>query len=210
VGSPRTCLVNLPPSQRLEQIIQRQGTSCGNSTQDVRTSTVEQSLCAFFRDDLPSCVNERFVTNLFSRRHHHTAADCVHGIRRKCSTCGASPTHGKRGQEITLQVSDKEGISDSIIASKVEPPVDDDTENIGDKAPVKTNDPVRTECLSIDVYDAGELTLSSLGCALPISSKPCSSVVEGIYEDSRRRPSGSTTGDITYRNKVEIDPCDFL
>lgn len=74
-------LVLLTEHPDLEEIITRQDTSTGNSTEDVSTSTLEERLSTFLGNNLTESVERRVILDSGTRGHHHTTTNGINGVR---------------------------------------------------------------------------------------------------------------------------------
>lgn len=81
--------------------------------------------------------------------------------------------------------------------NSLETTVDDNTDDRGDEATVKTANTIRGEGLPVDIDQAVELTGSSTLGGLGVVGKTGTGVVEGVDEEERRSTSSTTRGDVT-------------
>lgn len=79
-----------------------------------------------------------------------------------------------------------------LTKTEVETSVDDDTNDRGDEASVKTGDTVRCEGLLVDIDQTVELTRATLLGRLVVVGETGTGVVERVDEEKRRSTSGTT------------------
>lgn len=79
-----------------------------------------------------------------------------------------------------------------LTKTEVETSVDDDTNDRGDEASVKTGDTVRSESLLVDIDQTVELTRATLLGRLVVVGETGTGVVERVDEEKRRSTSGTT------------------
>jgi len=98
LGAARPVL--LAKDDHLELVIPSKDTSASNSTEDVRTSTLEEGLGALLCNNLLEGIQGTVVLGSLTRCHHHTTANSINGVQGKAST--KFYTQGK--QEVGKQV----------------------------------------------------------------------------------------------------------
>ena len=101
LGAARPVL--LAKDDHLELVIPSKDTSASNSTEDVRTSTLEEGLGALLCNNLLEGIQGAVVLDSLTRRHHHTTADSIDGVRGKASTNCYTPAEQEAGKEVVLQ-----------------------------------------------------------------------------------------------------------
>lgn len=79
-----------------------------------------------------------------------------------------------------------------LTKTEVETSVDDDTNDRGDEASVKTGDTVRSESLLVDIDQTVELTRATLLGRLVVVGETGTGVVERVDEEKGRSTSGTT------------------
>lgn len=126
----------------------------------------------------------------FTRRHHHTSTDSVEGIRGNTSASGDSPAEQERGNEVTLEGTNKEDGLDRVVHAEVQSTVDNYTKNRGAETTVKTEDTIGGKSLLVDIDQAVELTVSSSLSVLGIVGKTSTSIIQRVHEKQGRSTSG--------------------
>jgi hypothetical protein len=124
------------------------------------------------------------VTHL-TGSHHHATTDSVERVGSDTSTSGDSPAESERGQKVTLEgTSEKDGL-ERVVHAEVQSTVDDYAEDGGSETTVETSDTVGGEGLLVDVYQAVELTVTTLLGVLRVVGETGTGVVEGVDEEQR-------------------------
>jgi len=189
--------VDLAEDELLEFVVHGQDTGTGNTSEDVGTRTLEEGPDTLLGDDLGTSVEHGLVVNGTARSHHHTTTDSVQGVRSETGTGSDRPTEEERGQEVTLERTNKDNRLDRVVETKVETTVDNDTNDGGDETTVETGNTVGSEGLSVNIDETVELTSTALGSGLVVVSETGSGVVERVDEEQRRGTSSTTGGDVT-------------
>lgn len=131
-----------------------------------------------------------------TRSHHHATTDSVEWVGSDTGTSGDSPTEEERGQEVTLEVADKDDWLERVVHTEVETTVNDDTSNGGTEATVETHDTVGSESLLVDVDQTVELTITTGLGVLCVVGKTGTGVVERVDEEKGSGTSHLDNGSV--------------
>lgn len=182
----------------MELVVSGQYTGTSDTSQDVGTSTLEERLDTFGGNDLSSSVGDTVVMGLGTRSHHHSSSNSVQGVRSETSTSGDGPTEQEGSEERVGHVTGEEDRLERVVHTEVETSVDDDSDDGWEETSVETGETVRGKCLSVDVDQSVELSLSTtLGRGLGVVGKTSSGVVQRVDEEERRGTSGTTRGQVS-------------
>lgn len=183
-------LEGLAEEDDLELVVDGQDTSTGNTTEDVGTSTLEERPDTLLGNNLPGGIERVLVLDGLTRSHHHAAADGVEGVRGDTGTSGDAPSEGERGKEVAGEGTGEDDGLKRVVHSEVETTVHDDTGDGGHEATVETGNTVGRKGLAVDIDEAVELALTTLGGVLGVVGKTSTRVVERVHEHERSRTSG--------------------
>ena len=134
----RSSLESLAKHEQLSLIVDRKHTSTSDTSEDIGTSTLEQGSNSLSSNNLATGIEGGFVLDglriflvnvfwirslamatHFTRSHHHTPTDRIEWVRADTSTSGDRPAEQERGQEITLERTDKEDRLKGVVHPEV-------------------------------------------------------------------------------------------
>lgn len=198
----RTVTILLTENLDLKHIVTGEGTSTGDGTENVGTSTLEEGLHALVLGNLDESLDGGRVLLGLTGGHHHAAADGIDGVGGETGSGGDEPGESEGGTTlngvgdvsvgITGQHTEHDGL-DGIVQTEVQTTVDDDTNARDDETTVETSNTVGSQSLPVNVYQSVELTLSSLLGRLVIVSKTSTGIIQRV-DDAQGGSSCETTG----------------
>jgi len=167
-------------------------TGTGDTTEDISSGTLHERHEALVLDHLHTAVQTVLVLDGRTARHHHASSNGINWVRGQSRDDGDCPAEEEAGAGAA--VSAQEHWLQSIVETKVETTVDEDTNARNDEATVEAANAVSGQSLLVDVEEAVELALAAL--ALGVVGESGTRVVERVDEHEGERTGATTGGDV--------------
>merc|ERR1719384_2055901 len=177
----------------LELVETGEGTSPGNTPENVGASSLHQGHKALILQDLCEAVERSLVLDTSPRGHHHAPPDGVNGVAHESGSHSNSPA--KKEGESDSSVGTEDNGLEGVIEAKVHSSVDENTHSRDDKSSVEPLDTIRLQSLDIDVNKTIELSFASL--ALGIIGQSGSGVVKRVDEHEGEGSGSPATGNVS-------------
>lgn len=177
----------------MDVIVTGDGTSTGNTSEDISTSTLEEGEGTFLGDNLLGTIDGTVVLDGLTGGHHHSSSDGIDGIRSQTSEDGNGPANTEVNVEVVLQVTGEQGL-DGVVETEVKTSVDNDTDARDNETSVETGNTIGGEGLFVDIDQTAVLLLTTLLGRLQVIGQFGSGEIQRVDEgegDGTSQTTGS-------------------